>query len=148
MNRRCCRFMGVWKCVSGERLVHICDFQWKALKSNMSSRHSPEPYFQLSHTHATLKLVLWLKYFFKSVTLVQCFCADWLETTRETHEIVNFLLRTACVSYFCHVFTQRAACQFVFLVESAPSRVCWAIRYFDDIAPGNVAWSNPIYGTI
>ena len=117
MNCRCCSFMGVWKCVSGERLVRICDFQWKALKSKMSSRHSPEPYFQLSHTHATLKLVLWLKYFFRSVTLVQCFCADWLETTRETHENINFVLQTVCVSYFCHVFTQRAACQSVFLVE-------------------------------
>ena len=117
MNCRCCHFMGVWKCVSGERLVHICDFQWKALKSNMSSRHSPKPYFQLSHTHATLKLVLWLKYFFQKCYSRSMFLRRLTGNQPRNSWKRQLVLRTACVSYFCHVFTPRAACQFVFLVE-------------------------------
>ena len=76
----------IGKCASGERLLHICDFHWKALKSNMSSWHSPDPYFRLAHTNATLKMVLWLDSFFKRATPIRCFCTDWLETSRETHE--------------------------------------------------------------
>ena len=86
MNSLRCHFMGARKCASGERPVHICDFERKALKSKMASRQSPEPYFRLAHTIALFKMVLWLDSLFKSATPIRRLCTDCLESSRETYK--------------------------------------------------------------
>ena len=109
--------MGVRKCASGERLVHMCDFHRKALKSHMSSRRPPEPYFRLTHTNAAFEMELWLDYFFKSATPILCLApTDWKPAAEHTTKTTLFL-EAECDSYFCYVFAPRAACQFMFLVE-------------------------------